>query len=309
MSRFRIFRQISKYMSPGALRKFICFFGHYIGKLFKRADQHHIFLSGAGIAFSLLISLVPFILLALSILGNIINPETVEEQIKIAIDTIIPYPEYASYVRSSIMKRIPQVIQYKTLAGYIGAFGLLFTSTWLFSSMRSVLNNIFGYSEHRGALHALLRDFGMVLLLIVFILLSTFILPTLNVLIEAADKVELLGFLRISEFTDSILSLVSIVIMFLMFFIFYKLIPYASLGKRVPMVSAFWATLLWEVARRMFGYYVYDFLSANKVYGAFIIIVVVLFWIFYSSCLFILGAEIGQLYREKLHFRSEENSN
>ncbi len=306
MSRFRIFRHISKYMSPGALRKVICFFGHYFGKLFKRADQHHIFLSGAGIAFSLLISLVPFILLALSILGNIINTETVEEQIKIAIDTIIPYPEYASYVRSSIMKRIPQVVQYKTVAGYIGAFGLLFTSTWLFSSMRSVLNNIFGYSEHRGALHALLRDFGMVLLLIVFILLSTFILPTLNVLIEAADKVELLGFLRISQFTDSILSLVSVVIMFLMFFIFYKLIPYASLGKRVPLVSAFWATLLWEVARRMFGYYVYDFLSANKVYGAFIIIVVVLFWIFYSSCLFILGAEIGQLYREKLHSRPEE---
>jgi membrane protein len=141
----------------------------------------------------------------------------------------------------------------------------------------------------------------MVLLLIVFILLSTFILPIINVLFEAAESVEVLGFLRINDFTDSILSVVSIIIIFLMFFTFYKLIPYAKLGKRIPLVSAFWATLLWEVARRLFGYYVYDFLTVNKVYGPFIVIVVVLFWLFYSSCLFILGAEIGQLYRERLH--------
>jgi membrane protein len=84
------------------------------------------------------------------------------------------------------------------------------------------------------------------------------------------------------------------------------LIPYAKLGKRIPLVSAFWATTLWEIARRLFGYYVYDFLSQNKVYGPFIIIVVILFWLFYSSCLFILAAEIGQLYRERLHKKGKK---
>ena len=290
-----------KYIPSQQFRKILCFFGHYLSGIFKRIDENHLFLSGAGIAFSLLISLVPFILLALSILGNVINTQNVESQIRIAIDTVIPYPEYAKFVRSSIMKRIPTLIEYKNMAGYVGALGLLFTSTWLFSSMRTVLNGIYGFEEQKGALHGLLRDFGMVLLLIIFILLSTFILPTINVLFEAAENVEVLGFLRLSDLNDSILSIVTVIIIFLMFFTFYKLIPYAKLGKRVPLVSAFWATLLWEVARRLFGYYVYDFLTVNKVYGPFIVIVVVLFWLFYSSCLFILGAEIGQLYRERLH--------
>ncbi|MBN1301600.1 MAG: YihY/virulence factor BrkB family protein [Melioribacteraceae bacterium] len=306
MSRFKIFRIITRFISPGTFRKILCFFRHYVGGVFKRMDKNHLFLSGAGIAFSILLSLVPFILLSLSILGNIIDPNTIEDQIKRVIETIIPYPEYAGYVQKSIIKRIPDVIEYSTVTGYIGAFGLLFTSTWLFSSMRSVLNKIYKSEEERGAFWGLIRDFGMVLLVIIFIAMSTFILPVLNILIDAAEKVEILGVFRVSEFMDSIFSLIGILIIFLMFFTFYKLIPYAKLGKRIPVVSAFWATIFWELAKELFGYYVYDFLSENRVYGAFIIIVVVLFWLFYSSCLFILGAEIGQLYRERLEDRKQK---
>jgi len=32
---------------------------------------------------------------------------------------------------------------------------------------------------------------------------------------------------------------------------------------------------------------------------------VVLFWLFYASCLFIIGAEIGQLYRERVAARKK----
>jgi YihY family inner membrane protein len=239
MSRFKLFRLIGQFIPLGFFRKVIEFLSHYFGGIARKTDEHHIFLSGAGIAFSLIISLVPFILLVFAILGNIINPETVETQITRAIDTIIPYPEYAKYTKEAILKRIPAVIEYKTIAGYIGAFGLFFTSTWLFSSLRTVLNNVYGSADQKGALHGLLRDFGMVLLLVVFVLLSTIILPIVNVLFDAAEKVEVLKSIRISELTDSLLSLVSVLIIFLMFFTFYKLIPYAKLGKRIPLVSAF----------------------------------------------------------------------
>ncbi|MBU1097331.1 MAG: hypothetical protein CVV23_09400 [Ignavibacteriae bacterium HGW-Ignavibacteriae-2] len=299
MSKFKFLRVISSYISVNSFRRVMNFLKYYLGGLYKRTDKHHIFLAGAGIAFSLILSLVPFILLALAILGNIINTATVEIQITKIIETIIPYPEYATFTKSAIMKRIPDVIEYKNLAGYVGALGLLFTSTWLFSSMRTVLNNIFGSSDEKGAIHALFRDFGMVLLVIVFILLSTFILPLINVFFDAAEKIDYLVFFRIDDLTDIILSTVSILLIFAMFYVFYRLIPYADLGSKIPIISALWATVLWELARRLFGYYVYQFLSQNRVYGAFIIIVVILFWLFYSSCLFILGAEIGQLYRER----------
>lgn len=306
MAKFKNFLKIPDIRN--FLKSIIQLLKYYLSGLWSRIDEHHLFLAGGGIAFSILLSMVPFILLSMSILGNLIDQASIEAQLTTAIKTIIPYPRYAEFTKDAIVKRIPEVIEYKTLTGYIGAIGLLFTSTWLFSSLRTVLNSIYGEGAHKGALHGLIRDFGMVILLVVFILVSTIFLPILNVLIDYAENVEFLAFMRLSDIADFILSFTSFLLMFLMFFIFYKLVPYAKLGKRVPLVSALWATILWAVAREIFGYYVKNFLTANKVYGAFVLIIVVLFWLFYSSCLFIIGAEIGQLYRERRQLKHEEKS-
>ena len=93
-----------------------------------------------------------------------------------------------------------------------------------------------------------------------------------------------------------------------MFFLLYYLIPYEQLGKKVAMVSAFWATLLWEVARNIFKYYINNMLSGNPLYGAFVLIIAILLWVFYSACLFIVGAEIGQLFRERQLIKDERRN-
>lgn len=297
--RYKIFRFLGSYFSLESVRRFLKFMDHYFIGLFKRLEDHHLFLGAAGIAFSLLISIIPIILLTFSILGHIISPDSVEQQITTLIDTIIPYAAPATYTKEFILKRIPGVIEYKTITAYIGSFGLLFTATWLFSSIRTVLNRIYGVTKHKSAWIGLLRDFGMVILLIFLILVSNFILPTLNFLIQLADQLEILTVFKISDFQDLILSVVSVVIVFTLFFVFYYLIPYENLGKRVPLLSAFWATVLWKIAALLFGYYVHHFLTISKMYGAFVLIAILAFWLFYSSILFVVGAEIGQLYRER----------
>lgn len=307
MLQFKILKIISSVITTNRFRRLLNFFDHYFRKLFKRIDENHMYLAAGGIAYSILLSAIPFVLLVFSILGNLINPETVEIQLKTLIDTMIPYPQYSDYTMKFIMTRITEVIQYKTVTAYLGAFGLLFTSTWLFSSMRTTLNGIFGVSDHKNAFIALLRDFGMVLLLVVLLAFSTFILPVLNVLTTAAEYSAIFKAFELSEIIDIAFSIGSVVILYILFFLFYYLIPYENLGKRVPAVAAFWATLLWELAKSGFGYYVSHFLGAGKLYGAFILIVVIIFWIFYSSILFVLGAEIGQLYRERQQEKQAKN--
>jgi membrane protein len=247
--------------------------------------------------------MIPMVLLMFAFLGNIIDPVNVEDQVNKLIDTLIPYPQFASYTKKFILSRIPEVIEFKTLAGYLGAVGLLFTSTWLFSTMRTVLNKTYGVSVHKSALIGLLRDFGMVILIIVFILLATFILPITNIILSTADEIEFLQVFQLSTLADTLFSVISTLIIFLLFLVLYYLIPYEKLGKKIPIVSALWATILWEVARNIFGYYVKNFLVINNVYGAFVLIIVIMFWLFYSSILFIIGAEIGQLYRERKKLR------
>jgi membrane protein len=93
-----------------------------------------------------------------------------------------------------------------------------------------------------------------------------------------------------------------------MFFGFYSFIPYAKIGRKIPAVSALWATIFWEIAKYLFGYYLYNVASLDKIYGTYALVVVLAFWIYYSSVLFIVGAEIGQLYRERLALKKVSTS-
>jgi uncharacterized BrkB/YihY/UPF0761 family membrane protein len=49
----------------------------------------------------------------------------------------------------------------------------------------------------------------------------------------------------------------------------------------------------------VFGFYITHFASIERIYGAYVLVVLLAVWIYYSSIIFILGAEIGQLYRER----------
>ena len=308
MLQFNVPNKIREKIPQHIVKEMLKFLKHYFFGLFKRIDENNLFLAAAGISYSLFLGIIPFILLVFSILGNIFETNILIHQIDQIIDTIIPYPRYAEYIKQVISTRLPEVIEYKTIAGYIGVIGLIFTSTWIFSSLRSILNQIFHTKIQKSAFIGLSRDVGMVILMFLFVTVFTFVIPAFNILIESADTSDLLSFLNLTSIWDTLVRLISIVTMFGMFFLLYYLIPYEQLKKRVALLSALWTTILWEVARSIFGYYIRHFLSTSAIYGAFVLIVVVLLWVFYSSCIFIVGAEIGQLYRERRQMKYEINS-
>lgn len=299
MSKFKFLRFIGHYVSLVSFKKIMGFLKHYFGGIYYRMDDHHLFLSGGGLAFSIFLCIIPFIFIIFAILGNILDSVEIKQQVIHLIDTVIPYPEYAEYAKKIITSRISEMVGFKNIAAYIGGIGLFFTASGLFSGMRTVLNAIFGFEKDKSVLIAKLRDLGMVLLLIVFIFLLTFVLPLLRLVIDFADKIPILSWFKIGSLLDTVFSITSLVLIFSLFYIFYYVIPYAKVGKVVPAISAFWATLLWDLARRGFGYYLYHVADYGKIYGTYTLIIVVAFWIYYSSILFILGAEIGQLYRER----------
>jgi len=300
MQKFNFLNKISSIISLTTAKKLIDFINHYVIELFRRMEKHNLFLAAGGISFSLFLGIIPFILLIFSLLGNIFDQLIIEEQITNLLDKAIPYPAYASYVERIIISRLPQVIQLKTSAFWFGVIGLTFTSTWIFSSVRTILNQIFDVKVERGFLYGLLRDIMMVLLLLILVSFATFIIPAVNIIYKLTNNTEFIQKLNISSVWNSIVYVSSLALMFGLFFALYYLIPYEKLGKKVAAMSAFWTTLLWEVARIIFGYYVNNILTTNPFYGAFVLIIAVLFWVYYSACLFIIGAEIGELYRERL---------
>lgn len=294
------FRRVRLYINQSRIiKKLQSFYRHYLVGLYNRIDDHHIFLLGGGLAFSLFVCIIPFVLIIFALLGNILDSNYMQFQINYFIDTIIPYYTYSEFVKKIIFSRINEVIEYRTVAGIIGISGLLFAASGLFSSMRTVLNKVFGVESDVNFILAKLRDFAMVVMVILFFFFSTILMPILDVLRQAATQWKFLSFFSSGIFEHFLFSLISFAIIFVVFFLLYVTVPLRKLSRKTTVISALWAALLWEGAKQIFGYYIYNFSSFGKIYGTYALVVVVAFWIYYSSVVFIIGAEIGRLYHER----------
>jgi membrane protein len=84
-----------------------------------------------------------------------------------------------------------------------------------------------------------------------------------------------------------------------MFYLIFKLVPHGYVNQSVALISSVTAAILSESIKFLFLIYVISFANYQRVYGAYAAIVAVIFWLYYSSFTFVIGAEAGQLYKEK----------
>ena len=277
---------------------------HYIGGLWDRFDRHHIFLLAGGMAFSLFICIIPLILIVFSVVGEVLEKESVWNEINVFIDRVIPYEDYAAFVKNMVFERVEEFRLYKSLAGIIGFFGLFFASSGLFSSMRTVLNLVFGIRSTESAFISKLRDFGMIVLVLLYFIITATFLPAMTIFRGLNETASILEKFNLEFLEDLAFGGFSFLIILVAFIIIYWLIPHGKLPKKVILLSAIWAALLWEIAKQLFGLYISHAVTLQRVYGAYILLIAVVFWIYYSAIAFIVGAEIGQLYRERAKKRA-----
>ena len=78
------------------------------------------------------------------------------------------------------------------------------------------------------------------------------------------------------------------------FVLFFKLIPYRPVPFRHALIGGVVASVLFELAKCGFAFYVTHFPAQQAVYGAFATVPIFLIWIYLSSVVVLLGAEITQ---------------
>ncbi len=306
LSIYEVFRKLRfiLHLTP-RFHKIKSFIVYYYKGLTKRIDEHHVFLFAGGLAFSIFLCIIPFVLIIFAVLGNLLDSSYVQFQINTLIETIIPYSRYSEFVKKIIFNRINEVIEYRNIAGIIGGFGLLFAASSLFSSMRTILNKVYGVETDVNILIAKLRDFALVFMVIIIFFVTTISMPTVDLLRQQAGEWTVFSFLSNGIFSHLIFSLLSLFLIFIVFSVLYFTVPLRKLGRKATFMSALWAALLWEAAKQLFGYYLYNFAAFNRIYGAYALVVVVAFWIYYSSVVFIVGAEIGHLYFERNFIKND----
>ena len=280
-------------------RRFWSTIRYYSKGLYHRVAQDHAFLLSGGLAFSLFVCAVPFALVLLAGLGMLFARPDVTAEIYAAIDRIIPYPEYAARIRDFVAARLVQMSSISEVAGVAGVIGLLFAATGLFSSLRTILNQVFRFKTTESVLVGKLWDFGLVLVVLVVTIILMVTLPVLEAAMELTQKVSWLSWLSVSGLDKGILALFSFLVLMVVFSGIYWLVPVRKPRLRTVLVGASAASLLWVIAKESFGFYVSHTAIVKHIYGLYAFMVISAFWIYYSAFILIIGAEIGQLHHER----------
>jgi membrane protein len=192
-------------------------------------------------------------------------------------------------ITSGITKELEKLITFKGIGTFsLVLYGVL--SYQVFASIENALNVIFKVKKGRHFLWSFLLALITVTLIIVILIISfgaTSMIPMLKGLKEVFPE------LRIGLITGILVRF--IVPFFMVLFattILYILIPKTRVNISHALIGAFFSTVFHEVAKHLFTWYVGTVVKMGTIYGSLTAFVVFLLWVFYSSCIFLIGAEI-----------------
>jgi membrane protein len=271
------------------LKKILKNFGLLWQALRKFNDDNGFFLS-SGITFNILINLIPFILLLLALVGTYLyNDQEVLNHIRAYFRDVAPTLD------PKIIGSLMDLIESRQIVGILGFVGLLWFSTWVFGSLRIALNIVFRVEKSRGMLRGIAVDLLMILLVGVLLLVSMILSPLVIWLQGYQGQIPM----AIGPTIQWILKyLLPFFLTFCMFSLIYKIIPNKRVHIKSALQAALFASLLWELAKHLFAWYVVHLAEYSIFYGSLSTLVIFVLWVYYSSTILVVGGEFAYFLEE-----------
>jgi membrane protein len=256
-----------------------------------RADDDHVFLLAAGIAFNIIIALIPTLLILFFVLGYVFDSERILQQINEYASTFIVAQGYRDDLIRTLHLQIESLIENRGIAGLIGIVGLLWTGSALATSIRVSINKVLRCREARSYLIYKLFDISTIAVIGLLVFVSI-VMGTLFQIVVARSA-WLLEWLDIPGVEGFLPELITVVVTFLLFLVIFRYMPYQKQERHIILIGAFSSTVLWELARLIFRFYLFEFTTFSRIYGAYAFFASAVFWLYYSALVFLLGAEVA----------------
>jgi membrane protein len=276
----------------------------YARSLTRKFFEDDILFLASGLAFSGILTMIPLLLLAASALGTFLNSsELGVRQLNDILNTIFPPQPFATSIKESILTVISDIVKYRTSLGVFGVLVLIWTATSLFDALRSVLHRIYGVKRTRSVLAGLAHDLGFVFLAFILCILSNIAIWVVSLVERVALNIPALAALNLQSINRVMPTTVVIALTACMFYIVYRYIPDSKPPKAAGIISTITTTILWVISGKLFAIYLSSFSAISTIYGPYAFILVLLFWIYYSSIIFVAGGMVGQVYWERLKLK------
>lgn len=261
---------------------------------FKTFFDDDSFSYASSIAFSTIFSLPAILIIALAIGSTFYERNVVQDELINQVGRLVGH-ETAKEVENILLQA--SVDNTGWWAKTVGIVTLVISATTVFMSLQSSLNKIWGikpkpqrgwlkYIINRLVSLAMVISFGFVLL--VSLIIDTILVVFQEMLARVMEGVTL-------HLVTALNLFISLAFVTVIFGLLFKVLPDAKIKWRHVWVGALVTTLLFTLGKYLIGFYLGNS-DLNSAYGAAGSLVIILLWVYYSTVIFLFGAEITFVY-------------
>lgn len=256
-------------------------------RAFKESSDDNVSMLAAGVAFFAFLAIFPALIAAITLYGLIADPAQVAQQVGSLASSL---PQEAQPI---ITDQLGSVASGSGGALTLGLIVSVLAALWSASSgtgnLMAAVNLTYDEDETRGFVKtrgvALLLTLGAIVFVLVTLTLVAVVPPVLDAL-----QLGLVGTILAQVVRWGLLVVLVVVALAVV----YRVAPDRDAPKFTWVsTGAIVATVLWIIGSVLFSLYVNNFGSYNKTYGAIAGVVVLLLWLYLTSYIVLLGAEIN----------------
>jgi membrane protein len=257
-----------------------------VGELYNSEGLTH----AASIAYYALLSLFPFLLLVLSILGSV----TADAADRDAVVRFVfrYFPRQFDFMTGQLDAFRGQTVR----LGIGGLLALTWASLGVFTAISSAIDHAWGVERrrsflmHRFVSFLMMMSAGAVFIIALIVASMARLAPT-NFLwsyIERSSWLIWLSYVT-ADYAATVLLIGCVGLLF-------YFIPNTEMRFRWVWPGAILTGLLWQAALSAFSWYARDMATWNAVHGSIAAVVVFLFWVYISAVILLYGVEMTAAY-------------
>ena len=250
--------------------------------------MEHLTIQASSLSFYTIFSIVPIVLIILSLLAS--NPMFAEYYQKIEgfiISNILPTNQ------DMIKDYINSFLSNSKNMGITGGIYIFVTSILFFQNFETIMKNIF-HSNKREIFDKITVYWTTMTLFPILFSFSIYI------------SIQIQKILNASSYTKHIdlLAFIPFLTIFVMFWLAYNLGANKKLHIKALAISSFIGASIFSIAKSLFVYYVVYNKTYDSLYGSFSIVLFSFVWIYLSWIIFLGGAYICEFLNE--YFKKEK---
>jgi len=254
----------------------------------------------ASIAYYSLLSMFPFSLLALAILGSV----TADDADRAAVLRFVLryFPERFEFIREQLDALRAATVQF----GVLGSLALVWGALGFFGALTTAVNYAWGVEKARTFWRHKLFSFMMLLVAGLILVLAMLLVSAAGVVgstwfAEVLSRFPGLNLLRSFALTYATTALFIVVVGLVYYFV-----PNAKVRFRDVWVGAVVTGLLWQGALEALSWMMSDLSRLARINGSIAIVVLFLVWVYTQAVILLYGAEFTAAYARLRRGRAEE---